>query len=172
MKKLCSFGNPKYAQWRFGWDCSNNYKNMPVQIYWKFYHQKMNFFFIKNSDVFHISSQNIDRRGGSNEYPKSMFWAEMRKKVYPSKPQFYYIKMGFKVVKIIQACFRDVRRLIWIFAGRTCPNVRFLTLWLKCRNVNYDIFVIKFVGGRIPTNMVCTYTYFFFFQRNFKTVIF
>ena len=27
--------------------------------------------------------------------------------VYPCKPQFYYIKMGFKGVKIIQACFRD-----------------------------------------------------------------
>ena len=38
-------------------------------------------FQIKNSDIFHISSQNIDcgysleppRRGGSNEYPQSMF---------------------------------------------------------------------------------------------------
>ena len=27
--------------------------------------------------------------------------------VYPCKPQFYYIKVGFKGVKIIQACFRD-----------------------------------------------------------------
>ena len=26
---------------------------------------------------------------------------------YPCKPQFYYIKVGFKGVKIIQACFRD-----------------------------------------------------------------
>ena len=38
-------------------------------------------FQIKNSDIFHISAQNIDcgysleppRRGGSNEYPQSMF---------------------------------------------------------------------------------------------------
>ena len=44
-------------------------------------------FQIKNSDIFHISAQNIDcvysleppRRGGSNEYPQSMFWAEMWK---------------------------------------------------------------------------------------------
>ena len=28
-------------------------------------------------------------------------------KVYPCKPQFYYIKVGLKGVKIIQACFRD-----------------------------------------------------------------
>ena len=27
--------------------------------------------------------------------------------VYPCKPQFYYIKVGFKGVKIIEVCFRD-----------------------------------------------------------------
>ena len=27
--------------------------------------------------------------------------------VYPYKPQFYFIKVGFKGVKIIQACFCD-----------------------------------------------------------------
>ena len=30
--------------------------------------------------------------------------------VYPCKPQFFYIKVGFKGVKIILACFRDVSR--------------------------------------------------------------
>ena len=63
------------------------YGNMPIQIYWKFYHQKNETFQIKNSDIFHVSAQNIDcgysleppRRGGSNEYPQSMFWAEIRK---------------------------------------------------------------------------------------------
>ena len=47
-------------------------------------------FQIKNSDIFHISAQNIDcwysleppQRGGSNEYPQSMFWAEIRKIMY------------------------------------------------------------------------------------------
>ena len=33
--------------------------------------------------------------------------------VYPCKPQFYNIKVGFKGVKIIQACFRDVDINIW-----------------------------------------------------------
>ena len=64
-----------------------HYENMPIQIYWKFYHQKMKIFQIKNPDIFHTSAQNIDcgysleppRRGGSNEYPQSMFWAEIRK---------------------------------------------------------------------------------------------
>ena len=67
-------------------------------------------FQIKNSDIFHVSAQNIDcgyslespRRGGSNEYPQSMFLSRNKKNnVYPRKPQFYYIKVGFKGVKII-----------------------------------------------------------------------
>ena len=74
-------------------------------------------FQIKNSDIFHISAQNIDcgysleppRRGGSNEYPQSMFLSRNKKNnVYPYKPQFYFIKVGFKGVNIIFACFRDV----------------------------------------------------------------
>ena len=65
---------------------------------------------IKNSDIFHISTQNIDcgysleppRRGGSNEYPQSMFLSRNKKNnVYPYKPQFYYIKVGLKGVKIL-----------------------------------------------------------------------
>ena len=54
---------------------------------------------MKNSKIFHISAQNIDcgyslepprpRRGGSNEYPRSMFWAEIRKIMYtPVNPSF------------------------------------------------------------------------------------
>ena len=59
---------------------------------------------------FHISAQNIDcgysleppRQGGSNEYPQSMFLSKNKKNnVYPCKHQFYYIKVGFKGVKII-----------------------------------------------------------------------
>ena len=67
-------------------------------------------FQLKYSDIFNISAQNIDcgysleppRRGGSNEYPQSMFLSRNKKNnVYPSQPQFYYIKVGFKGVKII-----------------------------------------------------------------------
>ena len=73
-------------------------------------------FQIKTSDVFHISAQNIDcgcsleppRRGGSNGYPQSMFLSRNKENnVYPCKPQFYYIKVGFKGINIIKACFRD-----------------------------------------------------------------
>ena len=83
---------------------------MPIQIYWKFDHQKSENFQIKKSDILHISAQNIDcgysleppQRGGSNEYPQSMFLSRNKKNnVYPCKPQYYYIKVGFKGVKCI-----------------------------------------------------------------------
>ena len=69
---------------------------------------------MKNTDIFHIFVQNMDcgyslepsRWGGSNGYPQSMFLSRNKKtNVYPCKPQFYYIKVGFKGVRII--CFRD-----------------------------------------------------------------
>ena len=67
-------------------------------------------FQIKKSDILYISVQNIDfgysleppRRGGSNEYPQSMFLSRnMKNNVYPCKPQFYYVKVGFNRVEII-----------------------------------------------------------------------
>ena len=77
----------------------SHYENTPIQIYWKFYLQKTENFQIKISDIFHISAQNIDC-GYSLEPP--MFLNRNKKNnVYPCKPQFYYIKVGFKGVKII-----------------------------------------------------------------------
>ena len=87
-----------------------HYENTPIQIYRKFHLQKLKIFSLKNSDIFHISSQNIDcgysleppRQGGSNEYPQSMFLSRNKENnVYPCKPQFYYIKVGFKGVQIL-----------------------------------------------------------------------
>ena len=95
---------------------ATHYGNTPIQINWKFHHQKTESFQIKILIFFHISAQNIDfgytseppRRGGSNEYPQSMFLSENEKNnVYPCKPQFCYIKVGgggaegVKRVKII-----------------------------------------------------------------------
>ena len=60
-------------------------------------------FQIKISDIFHISAQNIDygysleppRRGGSNEYPQSIFLSRNKKNnIYPCKPQFLLYKSG------------------------------------------------------------------------------
>ena len=77
---------------------ADHYENTPIQIYGKFHLQKTEIFRIKkNSDIFHISAQNIDcgysleppRRGGYNEYPQSMFYAVIRKRMYtPVNPSF------------------------------------------------------------------------------------
>ena len=59
------------------------------------------------------------RRGGSYEYLQSLFWAEIRKNnVYPYKSQFYYIKRGFKRVKIIS---RYV--FVMFFCPITCMTI-------------------------------------------------
>ena len=60
---------------------------------------------IKVLIFFIFLAQNVDceysleppRRSGSNEYPQSMFLSRNNKNnVKPCKPQFYYIKVGFK----------------------------------------------------------------------------
>ena len=38
--------------------------------------------------------------------------------VYPSQPQFYYIKVGFEGIKIIQVCFRDELRNVGHFIAQ------------------------------------------------------
>ena len=85
-----------------------HYKNKPIQIYWKLYHQKYENFQIKNFDIlsYFYSKQSMflsrNRRVGFNEYPQSMFLSRNTKNnVYPCKLQFYYIKVGFKGVNII-----------------------------------------------------------------------
>ena len=59
----------------------------------------MKIFREKNSDIFHVFAKNIDcgysleppRRGDSNEYPQSMFSAEIRKIMYtPVNPSFTF----------------------------------------------------------------------------------
>ena len=65
--------------------------------------KKRNFFQIKNSDIFHISAQNIDcgysleppQRGGSNEYPQSMLFKPSKKNnVYPLQTPVLIYKSG------------------------------------------------------------------------------
>ena len=51
--------------------------------------------------------------GGSNKYTQSIFWSKNKeKKVYPCKPQFYYIKVGCKEVFVTRTCFRDVTMFV------------------------------------------------------------
>ena len=73
-----------------------HYENMPMQYTEIFLALKIENFQLKNFDIFLIFAQNIDfgytleppRRGGSNEYPQSMFWSKNKKNrftpVYPS----------------------------------------------------------------------------------------
>ena len=87
---------------------------MPIQIYSKFSPPKTENFQIKNSDIFHISAQNIDcgysleppRRGGSNEYPQSMFLAEIRNMMHtPVNPGFTIRKWGLRGSKLYRHVF-------------------------------------------------------------------
>ena len=84
------------------------YENTPIQLFT--YIAKTENFQVKNSDIFQISTQNIvcgyflepPQRGSSNKYPQYMFLSRNKKNnVYLCKPQFHYIKVGFKGVKII-----------------------------------------------------------------------
>ena len=58
-----------------------HYENTPIQIHCKFYRRKYENIKMKNCDIFLTYAQNIDcgysleppRRGGSNEYPQSIF---------------------------------------------------------------------------------------------------
>ena len=74
-----------------------HYENMPMQYTEIFKFVKKENFQQKNSDIFLIFAQNIDcgymleppRRGGSNEYPQSMFWSKNKKNRYtPAYPGF------------------------------------------------------------------------------------
>ena len=74
-----------------------HYENLPMQYTEIFLALKIENFQLKNFDIFLIFAQNIDcgytlelpRRGGSNEYPQSMFWCKNKKNRYtPVYPSF------------------------------------------------------------------------------------
>ena len=104
MMIMCYFWNMK-TQSRYSKTSMTRYENTPIQIYWNFTTKKW-----KLSDKkFWYSSYFCCKhklwvfvRTVSNENPQSMFLSRnMKNSVYPCKPQFYYIKVGFKRVKII-----------------------------------------------------------------------
>ena len=78
-----------------------HYENLPMRYTEIFLVVKIRIFTGKNfffkNDIFLIFAQNIDcgytleppRRGGSNEYPQSMFWSKNKKNRYtPTYPSF------------------------------------------------------------------------------------
>ena len=58
-------------------------------------------FHIKNSDIFHVSAQNIVCEYSLKPLRRGILNRNKKNNVYPGKPQFYYIKMGLNWVKII-----------------------------------------------------------------------
>ena len=77
------------------------------------------------------------RRGGSNEYPQSMFLSRNKKNnVHPCKPQFYYIKVGFKGVKLYRRVFVMVHVVftVCIFCLHVCIHCFYSAL---CRLCNF-----------------------------------
>ena len=90
---------------------TSHYENTPMQ-YTEISHRcKNDNFQMNNCDIFIIFAQNIDC-GYTLEPPHLCFGAKIRKKVYPSKPQFYYIKVGCKGVLVTRTCFRDELSLL------------------------------------------------------------
>ena len=98
-------------KWRYPGNA--HYENMPIQIYWKFYHQKIKKIQIKNSDIFHTSAQNIDC-GYSLEPPRRnpfFFWAKIRKIMYtPVNPSFTIQKWDLRGSKLYRSVFVMRRR--------------------------------------------------------------
>ena len=72
-----------------------HYENLPMQYTAIFIAIKKEYFQQKNFDIFLIFTQNIDRgytleppcRGGSNEYPQSLFWSK-KNRYTPAYPSF------------------------------------------------------------------------------------
>ena len=93
-------------------------KTCPCNI---FHGCKNDNFHMKMFNIFLIFAQNIDcgyMLEPPHEFPQSMFWSKNKKKVYPCKPQLYYIKMGCKGVFITRTCLHDVHLL-----GHECLNM-------------------------------------------------
>ena len=97
-----------------------------------------------------------------------MFLSRNKKNnVYPCKPQLYYIKVGFKVVKIISACFRDVLKksssfvMPWFWVRKTCKN-NILLLVIFCYGIHpvgtwrlYSRMTLQWTLIRHYVNVMC-----------------
>ena len=99
----------------------------------------------KNSDIFsHFCSKQrllvlvrTASRCGSNEYPQSMFLSRDNKNnVYPCKPQFYYIKVGFTGVKIYRYVFVMLTKNNNKKTKQEFKKSRLLLLWLALQVLN------------------------------------
>ena len=93
--------------------CSNILKILPPKKNENFQIKILIFFIFLLENIDCGYSLEPPRRGGSNEYPQSMFSSRNKKNnIYPCKPQFYYIKVGFKGAKLYRRVFVMYRELL------------------------------------------------------------
>ena len=80
------------------------------------------------------------------------FCAEIRKNnVHPCKPQFYYIKVGFKGVKTMKACFGDVIHLapkLYLSRNARCAQQRMPTHSLSLISLRKNVQQILCAEGQ------------------------
>ena len=98
-----------------------HYENTPIQMYEKNFNSKNWKFSDKNSNIFHISAQNIDcrysleqPRRGYNEYLQTMFLSRNKKNNIKNISFFFFFEnisvFGCKIFYIFEkACFRNVK---------------------------------------------------------------
>ena len=111
---------------------------------WKFSDKKILIFF-------HVSAQNIDceysseppRRGGSDEYPQSMFWAEISEKMYtPVNPSFTILKWGLRGSKLY--------RHVFVMYCCTRKILYSNSKWITCRQTDAFWFNTFFFFNFLP----------------------
>ena len=103
---------------------------------------------VQNFDIFLIFAHNIDcgftleppQRGGSNEYPQSMFSSKNKKNMYTRvNPTFFYIKVGCNGVFITRTCYPDVqietKFCIHIIVDKFNIGIVNLCFWQICNRV-------------------------------------
>ena len=83
-----------------------------------------------------------------NEYPQSMFLSRYKKNnVYPCKPQFYYIKVGFKGLKLctsrhVFAMRNDICAWKNLFSLSICTDMPKKTVWIR-RRCHWTLHLIR-----------------------------
>ena len=145
-KKLCTLGYTKCTQWRFWSDCPNAQDDLITKTrLYSFDPLKSHFYTVKLGFtgvyiIFLISAQIHDfgysleppRRGGSNEYSQSMFWAEMLNYLNFSSENFHFLVVKFSMYLnkrvFVMWIFDEVRFLSLQFIYRIRPNYRTVRL--------------------------------------------
>ena len=136
-------------------------KTCPYYIQYFFFRSKIDNFQLKKINIFLVFAQNIDcgyaleppRRGGSNEYPQSMFWSKIRKiglplhtpvLLYKSGVQGGYTLHGHVFLMLLRLAHAALSLISKIWpALYSRSNIRALTIWRRLRYADNVGFVPK-----------------------------